>query len=374
MLHRLAAIILVTASIALARPVHAQAFCQGTGCGAIPFSQDSLNSLFFQFQYQYTNQLFSDIARAGTLANISSAPTGSVNLQKFTLGVGGSAGFVPLQNKTLTMPGVGVFQDVPSGGAYAIPHIFGGVNLGYLMGNAYDPYDSNGSAPSMLSLSRIDVYATGAEYREHYSRDNHNLKVVAGFYNRGFDVRYHLVEGSNIAGGPLFRFLGVSLGTGYHLSRLNIQAEQYQKYRVASLSGVQVFWDGYNYLNIQTKIKTYPVEIMSGMQLLYVLSLSVGGGVTTNSGYADMNLTRIGPVYPSTDVLNNLLSSAGVNLISNTFTSYLTMNISGKGTIPKHVPYAKVSLDINLGPAKIFAEGISTRRAYGANAGVRVQF
>ncbi|HMW61126.1 MAG TPA: hypothetical protein PKA91_15845, partial [Leptospiraceae bacterium] len=154
----------------------------------------------------------------------------------------------------------------------------------------------------------------------------------------------------------------------------NIQAEQYQKYRVASLSGVQVFWDGYNYLSIQTKIKTYPVEIMSGMQLLYVLSLSVGGGVTTNSGYADMNLTRIGPVYPSTDILNNLLSSAGVNLISNTFTSYLTMNISGRGTIPKHVPYAKVSMDINLGPAKIFAEGISTRRAYGANAGVRVQF
>ena len=98
MLHKLAAIILVTASIALARPVHAQAFCQGTGCGAIPFSQDSLNSLFFQFQYQYTNQLFSDIARAGTLANISSAPTGEVNLQKFTVGVGGSAGFVPLQN------------------------------------------------------------------------------------------------------------------------------------------------------------------------------------------------------------------------------------------------------------------------------------
>ncbi len=367
------AVLLLLGAAFVSRPAFAQAGCAGPGCSAIPFNQDSLNSLFYQFQYQYTNQLFSDIARAGVLANITGAPAGSVNLQKFTIGVDAGAGFVPLQKRTLLMPGVGTFQNVPTGGAYAIPRIFAGVNLGYLTGNPYDPYESS-SRSSMLSLSRFDVYAMGSDYREHYHRNNGNDKAVAGFFNRGFDVRYHLVEGSNIAGGPMLRFLGVSIGTGYHLSRLDVQGEQYVKYNIAASNGVQVFWDGYNYLNIQTKVKSYPAELMTGMQFLYIFSIAIGGGVTTNSGYANMNLTRVGPVYPFGDITNNVLSALGINMISNTYTSYLFVNIPGQGHIPKHVAYAKASVDLNLGPAKIFVEGITTRRGYGANAGLRVQF
>lgn len=366
--------LVVSIGLAAASPVQAQAFCTGPGCAALPFSQDSLNSLFFQFQYQYTNQLFSDIARASTLANITGAPTGTVNLQKFTIGTGVGAGAVPVTNRTLTLTGVGVFQNVPTGGVYASPRIFAGINLGYLFGNEYDPFSGSGSSPSFLSPARFDVFVQGVEYSRRYYLDSHKSRAAAGFYNRGVDVRYHLVEGSPIVGGPLLRFLGVSIGTGYHISRVNLEVNQYAKYKVAAVNGAILYWDGYNYLRIQSKVKTYPVELMTGMQLLYFLNLSVGGGVTTNSGYANMDLTRIGPTYLGTDLTNNVLSGLGINQISSTFDNYLVLNIPGRGSIPKHVPYAKVGVDFNIYVVKIFAEGVYAKHAAGANVGARVQF
>lgn len=369
--------ILVTLAVAIGlgtTSLNAQAMCVGTGCSSIPFNQDSLNNLFFQFQYQYTNQLFSDIAKASIMANITGAPTGTVNLQKFTIGLGSGAGAVPVTNRTITLTGVGVFQDVPTGGVYASPRIFAGVNLGYLLGSAYDPYSGSGRTPSFLSPARFDIYVQGVEYSKRYYLDSHKTRAAAGFYNRGVDVRYHLVEGSPIVGGPLLRFLGVSLGTGYHISRVNLQINQYAKYKVAAMNGAILWWDGYNLLDIKTKIKTYPVELTTGLQLLYFLNLSVGGGVTTNSGHSRMNLLRIGPTYLGGDLTNSVLSGAGVNLISSTFDNYLLLNIPGNGRISKHTPYTKIGLDFNIYVVKIFVEGIYAKRAAGANVGARVQF
>lgn len=354
--------------------LNAQAICTGPGCAALPWNQDQLNSIFFQFQYQYTNKLFDDIARASTLANISGPPTGTVNLQKFTIGADVGAGVVPISNNTITLTGVGVFQDVQSGGAYAMPRIFAGVNLGYLTGSPYDPFDGKSSSPSFLSLSRLDVYVQGVQYRKHYYLDSHKTKATADFFNRGFDVRYHLVEGSPIAGGPLLRFLGVSIGTGFHLSRVDLNVDQYAKYKVAATNGILLYWDGYNYLRIKTKVKTYPVELMTGMQLLYFLNLSVGGGIATNSGYSNMNLMRIGPTYGGGDIVNNIVSGLGINQISSTFNNYVVVNIPGYGRIPRHVPYAKVGVDFNIYVVKIFAEALYAKRAVGANVGARVQF
>lgn len=361
-------------STTAAGSLQAQAFCSGPGCAALPFNQDALNNLLFQFQYQYTNKLFSDMARASTMANITGPPTGTVNLQKFTIGADVGAGVVPVTNQTLTLTGVGVFQDVQSGGAYAMPRIFGGVNLGFLFGNAYDPFEGSGNTPSFLSPSRFDVYVQGVDYRRHYYLDSHKSRAVAGFFNRGFDVRYHLVEGGPIVGGPLLRFLGVSIGTGYHLSRMDLRIDQYAKYKVAAANGILLYWDGYNYLSLKTKVKTYPVEIMTGLQVLYFLNIAVGGGVSTNSGFSNMNLMRIGPTYGGGDIVNNVVSSLGINQISSTFNNYLVMNIPGHGTIPKHIPYAKASVDINIYVLKVFIEGIYAKRAAGANVGARVQF
>lgn len=351
----------------------AQAGCIGSSCNVIPFNQDSLNNMYFQFQYQYTNELFEEIAKAGTMANISGPPIGTVNLQKFTIGGDVGAGYVPITKRNITLNGVGTFQDVPSGGAYAMPRIFAGVNLGYLTGSPYDPTEG-GKTPSMLSLARLDLYLQGVDARRRSHFDNGNGKLASGFYNRGIDVRYHLVEGSEILGGPLLRFLGVSLGWSYHVSRFDIRAQHFQRYKIATFGGSQVFWDGYNYLYFDGRIRSTSLELATGLQLLYFLNLTVGGGVSRNSGNAEFNLGRVGPVYGIGDLTSAALSASNVNFLSNAFNSYLYLNISGKGKVPRYLPYAKVGADINLWALKIFVEGLSGRHVFGANAGVRVQF
>ncbi|MCE9599838.1 MAG: hypothetical protein K8S54_17900 [Spirochaetia bacterium] len=366
-------ILLFLLALGTASPAWSQAGCIGSSCSVIPLNQDTLNNMYFQFQYQYTNELFSEIARAGTMANISGPPIGTVNLQKFTIGADVGAGYVPITKKNIVLNGVGTFQDVPSGGAYVMPRIFAGINLGYLLGSPYDP-TSGDRTPSMLSPARLDIYLQGVDARRSSHFDNGNGKASSGFYNRGIDVRYHLVEGGESLGGPLLRFLGVSLGWGYHVSRFDIHAEQFQRYKVATFTGGQVFWDGYNYLYFDGRIKSTSMELATGLQLLYFLNLTIGGGVSRNSGNADFSLGRLGPIYAITDLNSAALSASNVNFLSNTFNSYLYLNISGKGKVPRYLPYGKVGVDINILALKIFVEGLSGRHVFGANAGVRVQF
>ncbi len=232
--------------------LEAQISCAGDGCQYLPLSQATLDQMYYDFKTQYSDKLFEDMAVAASLANLTSAPVGTVNLYGWTIGTSAGIGYVPVKEVTIPITGYGELKDIPRAGAAVNPRIFLGANVGWLLNAPYDPWDSEDSEPGFLSLSRFDVYGSFLEDKRKFSLDDKggNLKVQTR--NFGFDLRYHLVEGKPLAGGPLLRFLGVSVGTGYHRAALDIEAEQLkdQKMKIALTGGSNLIWDGGYYHSI----------------------------------------------------------------------------------------------------------------------------
>lgn len=367
---------LILGILIFAPTIQAQIVCTGPGCAFLPISQSTLDQMYYDLKDQYMDKLFDDMAVAAALANASGAPAGTVNLSGWTVGASVGAGYLPLKKVNVPITGYGEIKDMPRTGAAVNPRIFLGCNLGWLLNNPYDPFDSDStqSAPFFLSPAKFDVYASFIEDRRTFDSGDQG-HIIVNTRNRGFDVRYHLVEGKPLAAGPLLRFLGVSLGAGYHTALLDLNATQTkgQKLKLNAASGTSMIWDGAILATMRSELKTIPVELMTGMQFLYFLNFTFGGGMAYSKGGVDFNLTRVGPVYVSGDSAALLAAAAGQSVTSSAYTSYLTMTLNGSGKVPKNVAYGKLGLDINLLWLKIFAEGMYSKRAYGANVGVRFQ-
>lgn len=365
-------LILAVSSMA---PLRAQIVCTGPGCQYLPLSQATLDQMFYDFKTKYTDQLFKDMAAAGVLANITGAPTGTVNLYGWTIGASAGLGYIPVKEVSIPITGYGELKDIPRAGGAVNPRIFFGANVGWLLNQAYDPWgDGESSEPFFLSLSRFDLYGSFIQDRRHYALQDSG-QVTVNTRNLGFDVRYHLVEGKPLAAGPLLRFLGVSVGAGYHSAAMDITAvqTQNQKMKITLTGGSNLIWDGANQGKIQTQVKSMPFEVMTGLQILYALNMSFGGGMSMNKGSADVTLTRLGPVYVSNDAAALLAAATGQTVASSAYNSYLTMQVTGSGQAPRNMAYAKLGLDFNILWFKVFAEGVWAKRAYGANLGVRWQ-
>lgn len=355
--------------------LEAQISCTGAGCAYLPLSQATLDQMFYDLKTQYTDKLFEDMAAAASLANLTSAPVGTVNLYGWTLGVSAGVGYIPVKEVTIPITGYGELKDIPRAGAAVNPRIFFGANVGWLLNAPYDPWEPEDSEPGWFSLSKFDVYGSFLEDKRKFALDDKGGNLAVQTRNLGFDVRYHLVEGKPLAAGPLLRFLGVSVGTGYHRASLDIEAQQLenQKMKIALSGGSTLIWDGANILTMQSKTTTIPFEINTGLQLLYILNLTFGGGMAINKGSADFVMTRVGPVYLSNDSAALLAAATGQTVTSSAYNSYLTMQLTGSGSAPRSMAYAKLGVDINLLWLKIFAEGTFTKKAYAGNLGVRFQ-
>lgn len=373
-MQRLMFLVLVVGLFSQSR-LEAQISCAGDGCQYLPLSQATLDQMYYDFKTQYSDKLFEDMAVAASLANLTSAPVGTVNLYGWTIGTSAGIGYVPVKEVTIPITGYGELKDIPRAGAAVNPRIFLGANVGWLLNAPYDPWDTEDLEPGFLSLSRFDIYGSFIEDKRKFSLDDKggNLKVQTR--NLGFDLRYHLVEGKPLAGGPLLRFLGVSVGTGYQRAALDIEAQQLkdQKMKIALSGGSNLIWDGANILTMQSKVTTIPMEINTGLQLLYILNLTFGAGMAMNKGTSDFVMTRVGPVYLSNDSAALMAALAGQTVTSSAYNSHLTMRLTGSGKAPKSMSYGKLGVDINIVWLKIFAEGTFTKRAYAGNVGVRFQ-
>lgn len=357
---------IVIAGLILPGAIAAQSHftCTGSGCQYLPVSQDKLNRMLTEFQNQYSDRLFDDMAEAATLANISGPPIGSVNLSGFTFGVNASLAGVPPKNVTVRVPGESEVQDIPSAGAAVSPRVFVGANLGQLIGLDYDPFGSQ-PTPAFYSPSRFDVYLSAMDVSETYQVQGQvGGKVEGSAYFRGVEVRYHLVEGAEL-GGFLLRFMGVSLGVGMYTSRQNIFFDLDEQQLTMETEGQQLVWEPKVSVNWTTKVDSYPVELRTGLQILYVLRLTAGLGVSMNKGSTEFLLNQYGPVYAKSD----LAQSLGYELPS----AALYMDIAGNGRVPARMPFAKLGVELNLWALQIGVEAVATRRSYGANVGIRTE-
>ena len=339
--------------------------CTGDGCQYLPLSAATLDRMLREFQSQYANTLFDDMAEAAVVANLTGPPIGSVNLSGFTFGANFGAGVVKPHDVTVTIPGQAQMKDVPSGGAALSPRVFVGANLGQIIGLDYDPFKSK-KAPSLISPSRFDIYASVMDAKQTYDTQGTAAggRVDGSAYFRGAEIRYHLMEGREL-GGSMLRFLGVSVGAGIFSSRQAIHFDVDGKKMTMEVEGVEMVWEPKTALDYQTKVDTYPIEVRTGLQVLYALRLTLGAGVAMSKGGTDFLVTQNGPVYAKSD----LAQSAHYELPR----AALNMDLAGTGRVPARLPFGKLGIELNLWAIQIGIEAMATKRSYGANIGIRTE-
>lgn len=379
--------------LAPAAPLQAQIFCEGEACDLLPLSTTELSTMLYAFQYQYANELFQDMADAATLANIAQAPIGSVHLHRFAVGGYMGAGVVKPREIPVYIPGVGTLDPIPSAGVGINPRVFAGVNLGWLMGQGYEPFEGN-PTPGMFSPARFDIYLNGVEFIGRQNRggfdgfepeittdssgqnpevkfvpQQKNTQASVEAFSRGGEIRYHLMEG---LGSVWARWYGVNLGLGHSVSRQEVemvQAEDKIGFKVEEQGAtVDLVWEGQNFLNWTTRMNTTTFDVKTGVQFLYLFNLTVAVGAASSSGKSKFIMTRTGPVYASSD----LEAVYGLNIPD----AFLTLILFGEGKARPTTPYARVGLGFNFGPLKLTAEALYTDRArnVGANLGLFFQF
>ena len=377
-----------------ATPLQAQIFCEGDACSLLPLSTNDLNAMLYAFKFQYSDELFTDMAEAAALANIAQAPIGSVHLHRFAAGGYAGVGVLEPREIPVYIPGVGVLDPIPAGGVGINPRVFLGVNLGWLMGQGYRPF-SGDKRPGPFSPARFDIYINGVEFSENQSagglsgfepqlttdasgesaevkfvpttsQESYNIQA----FSRGAELRYHLMEGqgSTVAA----RWYGLSLGMGYGVSRQEIsarQAEQQLGFQVeVEGTDADLIWQGSNFLNWTTRVSTATADVKTGVQFLYFFNITVVAGVAQSNGKSEFLLSRTGPVFLASD----LEAVYGIDLPD----AFLTLVLTGEGRPRSTTPYGKLGLGFNLGPLKIQAELLYTDRARetGGTIGAHIQF
>ena len=351
--------------------LHAQFSCTGSVCNTIPISSDEYNRLFSELQYQYTNDLFDRMAEAMVLANLTTPYTGTVNLNDaWTVGANVGAGYTEADEIDINTSGVGIIEDVPTGGGAVNARIFFGTNVGSVLGMGYDPYGEDPApAPAWYSPARFDVYYSALKHTERLN----NEKGVSGQLRattrtESVEIRYHLVEGKDLLGGPLLRFRGVSVGVGYTsmAQRLRYAAGETDSIDIALQEGVNLEWIGQNYAILENNVRSTTIEVRTGIQLLYFLNLTIGGGMARNKGQTDFFLTRFGPLIVSDNPFASFLGGQE--------SANLSLGLVERGEVPDKMQYLKAGLEFNILALKLGIEGIMTRRNYGASVGVRFEF
>jgi len=345
----------------------AQMTCTGNACPYLPFSTKDYDRISGEFQKQYTNKLFNDMAEAAVVANLAGPPVGTVNLSGFTVGSNVGVGYKEPTYVDVDVPGIATFKKVPSAGAAVNGRFFGGLNLGALLGMGYDPFNPRERNLIESILGRIDIYVSAFDHTQKYESGNSNKGGInASIFSRAIDVRIHLVEGNELIGGPMLRFLGVSAGAGYYRLRSSAEFRQ-DKSRVSTTTALgDVVWEGANRITWTSDIETYPVEVRTGLQVLYFFNITAGGGVAMSKGNMDFTMNRTGNAYFSSPQL----SAAGIATPS----AILGIGLAGHGDVPARLAFARAGVEINLTILKISIEALKTKNSTGGNVGVRLEF
>ncbi len=369
--------------------LHAQVSCEGSACQNLSFF-DNLNTMHSEFKDQYAQTMFDDLAEAATLANIMGIPGSTINLTGFTAGIMMNTGYVEAHDVQVNITGVGTMDNIPSAGGAVVPGAFIGINLGRILGmEPYDPSDPDSDTPSLISPRRFDIYVSylglGQTFNDK-ARYQGELETKSKY--QGVDLRYHLMEGSNVLWGPMIFFRGVSVGVGAHKSVQTVRFLQDDApMDLNTVANQQLVWNGRNILDYSTNIDTYTVDVRTGVQLLYFLNLSVGTGLAINKGSAEFELKRVGPVVYDSDPMSGadyllpdgtiypgMTSEDIAAQMASLGDAVLSMVIKGNGRVPARVPYLRAGAELNIWALKVSVDGMMSKRAYGANVGLRMEF
>ncbi|MCB1173694.1 MAG: hypothetical protein KDK39_09020 [Leptospiraceae bacterium] len=364
--------------IMLLMPVQlaAQLTCSGGGCQYLPLNQSQLNQMYYEMSSQVTRPLADNYAKAAAAANLMTPYIGSTNLQGLTFGGYLNAGYYDAEAKDISIPNVGQLEDTQLSAANTYPSLFAGINLGSLLGHAYDPYEDENRErePGLLSPTRFDVYVIGLKWA-HSERKEEEGQLVGrsryGVRSKGFQVRYHLTHGKDWLG-SVIRWNGVSLMAGMIDTSTTIDyadtSEDSQTLTLdqAPYTGASLIWTGNALVaKVQSDIKSYPVELQSGLQLMHLLTITLGGGMAWHTGGTQLFVTKSGQAF-----LDSQLAAA-----SNPDTSaYLSFGLLEESAPPARMMYAKVGVELSLIVLKVGVQAMATNdRNYAGNITLRME-
>lgn len=355
-------------------PVNAQIVCTGEACPMLPLNQTQLNQMSVDFSTQVAKPLVKNFARASANANTMTPMIGSVNLTGWTFGTAVNAGYYDAPTKDVYIANVGTMDDVKPSAAQIFPFMYFGINLGSVLGHSYNPYNDSEKdrVPGLLSPARFDIYLMGLKYTHRQRIEEDGKLIGRGRYtivNKGVQIRYHLHYGKEWLGSFL-RWNGTSIAFGMMDSstRAQITDKKASSYEFSLDSGNKLIWMGnYNVARISSSTKTYPVEIQSGIQFLYLFTLVGGAGVAWHSGRTELTIYRSGLAYLDSD----LAAILGVN----TPASNLSLFIHEEDAPPAFTYFGKLGLELNLAFIKIGIQGMANdEKSYGGQIGIRMEF
>jgi len=366
-----------SATLFLPGKLHAQFLCNGTACTILPYTNDEMTSILIDYKLQYFDTVMTEMHRATILANLTPPASGDVNLSGNTFGIDASAGYVKEHNVTVVSPNLQTSTDLKSGGGDVIPKLFFGTNLGHLVGRSYDPFKNTGPSPPWYSPSRFDVYLSFGHFPYHSKQEvnynflNGNFDLTKQYkirsHTEGIDLRYHLIEGNDLAGGPLLRFLGLSIGTGVHNTNQQIYYFNPDAKSIINTNvNTRVVWSGGEMLKYSMKSVSYPLEATTGLQLLYFFNVTATIGTSRNNGRGTLQLDKFGHVY----LENNMLAAFGIKLPD----AYTIMHIVSPIDQKENVNYSKWGVELNFANFKIAFDEYWADKNRGANVALRYAF
>ena len=326
-----------------------------------------LDNIDAAFDSQYMQPVFQSMVEASVISNNNSGMIGVGYVNRFQIGAGLGAGFVKKDDINV------VYKDV----------------------NIPELEEDEEEEEERSILHRFNFYFHGMKANYYTTSD-----VKAAYGNKpelsgalsvesfGAMMRFQLIE-PKISTLDLIGFSGVSIGVGYNMQNLgfdiNHQSRTNPTINFGELKGS---WVARTEFEFASNVKSIPLEVRTGIKLLYFFDIYAGLGVSKNFGTADLHLARGGPVKLSVDpfyVYNTtLLTSDYYKYYSNNSLNSsnsilnpegtLSMDFRKKTKISSNTNYVIVGMEFNLLFLKLLAEATILEKAYGANVGLKIAF
>ena len=300
-------------------------------------------------KYDSQPKLAESFSNSNTYVSHAATQRGYQGYDLFALTVGGMAGIeVPSTDSSKLEDEFDKIEDegdVALGAAIQIWSAHLGINIGKLPIVPEDLY---------LGL-KFGTFSKDFEFGD--DDDKHKLDFDA--LNWGLSLNYQLIKQKSLFGLLVWR--GISLGSGFlfqsnkinyelnldpkeedFVQTLTIETEVQGQtvVRDEDLEGVVTVDPSIN-LGVESTTYTIPLEVMTGVRLLYIISLSLGAGVDLNFGSTDIILKSNGNVSVDGEVSEYVSMSDGDVLI----------NGSTKDKSPSLVrPRVMANAGIGIGP------------------------
>ena len=354
--------------------------CTGTACNLLPSAyKTQINELPSQFQSQYMDKVLANMNESSAAANSVSGlmGMGTVNTIQFGGGLSASGS----QNEGIDVKYRDFsFKNLPNVGFGFSPTAMLGVNLGWILGQG--PRDADEVGNRSL-LHRINIYANGFSFKTTTADmkagvpDSFNYTGKIAISQMGFGIRIDLVQPGE---GIFLRFLGVNAGGAIRRQNFAFELDDTKsssaKFSLGSLSGN---WNSQTHFEYSSKAYSVPIDFRTGFQILRMISIFGGLGVSRSVGESSMEISRSGPVRFSVDPGLTATLSAASNTTSVVTAAdkaagnlELMLNSSVKKNFSQS--YALLGVEIDIWKLKLLTEAYLMENVKSVSVGVKLDF